>query len=121
MPVLLLLINGSNYDCEVMKTKSIYFFIFLLIPLSTLLTQCFKKEKTDVRDVVYAGADNCVKCHKGIYDSYIHTAHFQSSRPASIHDIHGSFSAGKNVFKFNDRLKVVMEKRTNGLYQVAYL
>jgi hypothetical protein len=121
MPVLLLLINGSNFDCEVMKTKSIYFFIFLLIPLSTLLTQCFKKEKTDVRDVVYAGADKCVKCHKGISDSYIHTAHFQSSRPASIHDIHGNFSAGKNVFKFNDRLKVVMEKRTDGLYQVAYL
>jgi Cytochrome c554 and c-prime len=104
-----------------MKTKNICFFVFLLIPLSTLLTQCFKKEKADPRDPVYAGSDKCIKCHKDVYNSYIHTAHFQSSRIADEHDIHGSFLKEKNTVDLNDRLKVVMEKRKDGLYQVAYL
>ncbi len=104
-----------------MKTKNIFLLIFLLIPLSTLLTQCFNKTKTDSRDEVYAGSEKCIKCHKDVYSSYVHTAHFQSSRPADVNSIHGSFLPGKNVFEFNDSLKVVMEKRADGLYQVAYL
>jgi predicted CXXCH cytochrome family protein len=106
-----------------MKTKTIYLFILILIPLTTLLTQCFNsdKEKKDPRDAVFAGSEKCAKCHSDIYNSYLHTAHFQTSAPASIHNIHGSFAAGKNVFNFNSHLKVVMEKRKDGLYQVAYL
>ncbi len=104
-----------------MKTKNICFFIFLLIPLSTLLTQCFNKEKADPRDPVYAGSDKCIKCHQDVYNSYIHTAHFQSSRFADVNSIHGSFLKGKNTVDLNHRVKVVMEKRKDGLYQVAYL
>ncbi|MDB5140343.1 MAG: hypothetical protein JWR12_2259 [Mucilaginibacter sp.] len=104
-----------------MKNKTICFLIFLLVPLCALLTQCLNKDKKDPRDEVYAGSDKCIKCHKNVYDSYIHTAHFQSSRPASVNTIHGSFSAGKNIVELNDHLKVMMEKRNAALYQVAYL
>ena len=103
-----------------MKAKNIYFLLFLLIPVSTLLTQCLSSEKKDPRDEVYAGSDKCMKCHKDVYTSYLHTAHFSSSRPASESTIHGSFKPGSNSFNLNEHVKVVMEKRKDGLYQTAY-
>ncbi len=90
-----------------------------MVPLSTLLTQCFKATKQDPRDVVFAGSDKCMKCHKDVYESYLHTAHFSSSRPSSVHDFHSNLSANKS-FTYGDREKVAVEKRSDGLYQVAY-
>jgi hypothetical protein len=104
-----------------MKAKRLFIIILLLVPLSALITQCLSPAKPDPRDEVYAGSEKCIKCHKDIYDSYIQTAHFQSSRPASIHGIHGSFASGKNIFQFNDHIKVMMEKRDSGLYQTEYI
>jgi hypothetical protein len=104
-----------------MKAKKLYIVILLLVPLCALITQCFSPTKTDPRDDVYAGSEKCITCHKDIYNSYLQTAHFQSSRQASIHSIHGSFAVGHNSFQFNDHIKVVMEKRDSSLYQAAYV
>lgn len=75
----------------------------------------------------YAGSEACMRCHASISDSYMHTAHYFSSRPAGKQWIKGSFLPGKNEFSFNDYsplpadVKVVMEERDSGLYQVAYI
>jgi hypothetical protein len=61
-----------------------------------------------------------VSCHKNIYDNYLHTAHFSSTRQADATSMQGDFRNNANVFYFNDDLKVVMEKRSNGLFQIAY-
>jgi hypothetical protein len=56
-----------------------------------------------------------------VYNSYVHTAHFETSRPADIKTIHGSFKKGQNAFDFGNGKRVQMEKRNGGLFQVAYI
>jgi hypothetical protein len=97
--------------------------IFLL-PLILIFSQCFnsdKKSSVDPRGNLYAGSASCVKCHKDISHSFLNTAHYFSSRPASLKNIHGSFNTDSNTVVYNDSLKVVMEKHASGLYQSAYL
>jgi hypothetical protein len=69
-------------------------------------------EYHDPRGSAYAGSLTCLKCHSDLYKSYLHTAHYIASSPASLKTVHGSFAPGVNVFEMNDTNKVVMEKRT---------
>jgi hypothetical protein len=103
------------------KKKIIRLSIFLL-PLTFILSQCFNdKDKTeDPRGAEYAGAATCAKCHKDIFNSSMHTAHFMASQPADANTIQGSFAKGKNELIFNPHLKVVMEKRDTGFFQTSY-
>ena len=75
----------------------------------------------DPRGNLYAGSKSCIKCHGGIYNSYLHTAHFIASIPADENTVHGDFTKGFNEFYVNDKQKVVMEKLDSGLYQTYYL
>lgn len=104
-----------------LKKRTFFFVLISLIPLSFILTQCFNDKPQDPRGEIFAGSASCVKCHSGVYDSYIHTAHFQTSRPASADNISGSFATGHNSFDFGNGVKVVMEKRKGGLYQAGYV
>ncbi|WDF54427.1 cytochrome c3 family protein [Mucilaginibacter sp. KACC 22063] len=103
-----------------MKTKRFYFFILLLFPLTVFISQCLTPAKQDPRDAVFAGSDKCQKCHKDVYDSYVHTAHFNSSRLATSQTVHGSFT-NNHTFSFGNNQVVAMEKRDSGLYQVYYV
>jgi hypothetical protein len=91
-----------------------------------LLTQCVNKEteKTspDQRVVMelFAGSGSCAGCHKIIYDSHLHTAHYLTTRPATKEYIKGSFEEGQNVFAYDSDRVVRMEKRDSSFYQVAY-
>lgn len=109
--------------------------ISLIISCFFILIQCIdkgeKKNKKEDNNAAladerkvnfkqYAGVAACMKCHKEIYESFIHTNHFLTSQPASEKYIKGSFEKGKNIFPFNDHLYVSMEKRDSGLFQVAW-
>jgi hypothetical protein len=90
------------------------------------LTQCVSSETekppTEVKmDITqFAGSESCASCHKKIYDSHIHTAHYLSTRPPLGVYIKGSFEPGKNQFRYDSGRVVVMEKRDSGFYQVGY-
>ncbi|MDN3580113.1 multiheme c-type cytochrome [Mucilaginibacter flavus] len=75
----------------------------------------------DPRGNAYAGSKACARCHAKIADSYLHTAHFMASMPATAGTVHGSFAAGKNTFSIDQNQKIVMEKRGGGLYQTYYV
>jgi hypothetical protein len=60
-----------------------------------------------------------VNCHKPVYDSFIHTAHYRTSREASSLTVKGIFDPPGNSFTFRPGMKVEMERRHSGLYQVA--
>ena len=77
-------------------------------------------EYHDPRGSAYAGSLTCLKCHSDLYKSYLHTAHYIASSPASLKTVHGSFAPGVNVFEMNDTNKVVMEKRDGEVYQTYY-
>src|SRR6266487_2523701 len=103
------------------KRKMIRLAIFL-VSLIVIFSQCFKfKKENDPRGNAYAGSKSCVKCHKDIYRSYLHTAHFIASQPADSNTIQGSFVSGANEFLFNASMKIVMDKHDNGFYQTSYI
>src|ERR1700744_1197894 len=103
--------------------KKIVLLIIFLVPLTFILSQCLapSNKPSDPRGDVYAGSASCESCHKNIYSSYLHTAHFMASQPANRHSIQGSFAKDSNEFIFNPHLKVVMEKRDSGYFQASYL
>ncbi|MEP7144293.1 MAG: multiheme c-type cytochrome [Ferruginibacter sp.] len=88
-----------------------------------IFNNCINRQKknTDFRGEGYIGSEKCSTCHKEIYDSYVKTAHYLSSSPASKDAIKGSFSKDSNELYYRPALKVVMEKTDSGFYQVAYV
>ena len=78
-------------------------------------------DRKDSRGDAFAGSQTCIKCHDNIYNSYVHTAHYLASLPATLKTIHGSFHKPGNVFTLNDSQKIVMEKLDSGLFQTYYL
>jgi hypothetical protein len=86
-----------------------------------LFSRCLNTRYRDPRGKAYAGSAACGSCHKGIADSYAHTAHYHSAAPASPHTIEGGFAPGSNIFPVNDTAKMVMELRDSIPYQVLYV
>src|SRR4051812_47774832 len=56
----------------------------------------------------YTDVSSCRTCHRAITDSFIHTAHYFDSRPADSSSIKGSFEEGKNRYRYNQFMEVVM-------------
>lgn len=104
-----------------MKNKRNWLLI-LIFPgtIMTFFSQCLNlRDKQDARGAAYAGSGKCIKCHESIYASCLQTAHYQSSGPATIHTVHGSFAEGDNRVTFKDGSIVAMKKKDSGLYQVS--
>jgi hypothetical protein len=80
-----------------------------------------KEAPADPRGNQYAGADACISCHQNVYDSYLHTAHYNTSRPPTDSVILGNFSAPGNDFFYNDSMKVTMSKKDNRYFETAYI
>lgn len=110
------------------KIKRSVFVSVLIAALLLLLTKCINKESSQEKQPItnaygeaFAGSASCENCHKNIFESHLKTAHYLTSQPATKQFIKGNFDSGKNVFWFNNFVKVVMEKRDSGFYQVEYV
>lgn len=104
---------------HVMNKRLLYVSCFI-ISCIIILSQCIsRKAPADLRGEQFAGAATCAGCHKDIYDNYISTAHYNTSRPASGATVKGSFLSPENVFIYGDSTRVVMEDRDSGLYQTT--
>jgi len=86
-------------------------------------SRCMDKKATsaDPRGGAYAGAAKCGNCHKNIHASFLSTAHNKSSSPADRQSIKGNFQPPSNVYFYRPDVKVVLEQRDSGLFQVAYM
>jgi hypothetical protein len=99
----------------------------VIVGIIVFLTKCVNDQTPDKtiiknpKGASFAGSAACASCHKNISESHRHTAHFLTSQPAKASYIKGSFNPGENTFILNDRVHVVMEKRKDSFYQVAYL
>jgi hypothetical protein len=104
-----------------MPAKKISLLVLLLASI-VFFTKCLDAPADkDPRGKAFAGSATCATCHKEIYKSYSHTAHFHSASIASSTTIEGSFSKDSNIFVVNDTTKIMMEKRDNDFYQVLYV
>ncbi len=61
----------------------------------------------------------CRTCHQAITDSFIRTAHYFDSRPADSSSIKGSFENGRNRYRYNQFMEVVMIREENRFRQSA--
>ena len=102
--------------------KLIVICLIALFPLAVILSNCRPAAtKIDARGPAYAGMATCISCHKDIYASYTHTAHFFTSLPATLNNIHGSFKAGESSFSFGNGMRLIVQRRDSGLYQAGYV
>ena len=85
--------------------------VILLASLCVIaLANCISsaKRSDDPRGPMYAGSEACRTCHQGIYESFIHTAHANTTSDSLHADALAAFEEGSNVFVFNDSVSVVM-------------
>ncbi|MCW3120282.1 MAG: hypothetical protein JWM28_4364 [Chitinophagaceae bacterium] len=97
--------------------------ILIVAAIIFLFSQCLDRKKEVIADSKgrpYAGSETCKDCHKNIYDSFIHTAHYNTSAPATEESVKGRFNTDSSIYSYTYYDKVAMEKRNNLLYQVEY-
>ena len=93
-----------------------------IILLISFFSKCIDKDgqgAADPRGEAYAGSATCLKCHRNLSDSFWHTAHALTSRPANSHSVMGSFLPPDNEFTYHNGRKVVMRQRDSSLFQEA--
>jgi hypothetical protein len=66
----------------------------------------------------FAANETCAKCHKDISKMYSEAAHFNTSSPVT--PVMFKKSLSQDEFYFDDSLKVVIENRNEGMFQVSY-
>lgn len=88
-----------------------------------ILSRCIDNNETgnDPRGNVYIGSSSCRQCHTSIYDSFVTTSHFNTTKTATQKNIAGSFTPGQNIYIVNATTKIAMEHRDSGLFQVLYV
>ncbi len=66
----------------------------------------------------FVGPQSCRECHAEKFDSFVQTAHFQTSRLASPETVHGPFNEGRNkMLTVDPNVAFSMVKRNNQLFQ----
>lgn len=68
---------------------------------------------------IIADPSTCRKCHEAITDSFMGTAHYFDSRPADSSSIKGSFAEGRNRYRYNPFMEVIMYKDEDKYMQAA--
>lgn len=108
---------------EIMKFSKSFFLSFAIGAIIIFLSECINSgiKNTDPRGNVYAGSQSCRQCHQAIYDSFILSSHYNTTRPSLAENVLGSFDHGRNTFIYNPDTKIVMERRDSGLFQVLYV
>lgn len=108
------------------KYHRIIIVISAILSGTFLLSECverspLKADNTqDEQFKGFAGSETCAGCHKDVYDDHLRTAHFLTSQPGTTEFVKGSFEEGKNNYAFSKSVKVNLEKRSDGFYQVEY-
>lgn len=99
--------------------KKTRFFPALLLGL--FLSNCADGDSAyiDPRGTDYAGDKSCVQCHSFQHKSALADAHSSSTALASD-NVLGQFDSGDHEFIYDAHTKLVMEKRSDGFYQVVY-
>ncbi|SRR5258705_393945 len=97
--------------------------LLLILAAVIFLSTCISGKEpteTDLRGKAYAGSLQCKNCHQQVYEDYIHAAHANTSSNQLPGTVRQAFQPGKNVFRFNDSIGVIMERIDGRYYQSYY-
>ncbi|MCZ4245314.1 hypothetical protein [Pedobacter punctiformis] len=103
--------------------KRILFLFAVITTVIIILSRCMSvgsQLPKDIRGENYTGAATCIKCHVALSQSFAHNPHGLTSKPVNNQDLSRVFEPDSNTFSFNAHMRVVIEKRNKGIYQVAY-
>src|SRR3954447_13292812 len=109
---------------KILESKKLLIITVIVITVA-FFTKCINQNEKQVvvtnnAGEQFAGSSSCNSCHHEIADSFVKTAHYHTSQPATEERIMGSFNKGENLFSYSYYSKVGMERRDSGLYQVEY-
>ena len=77
-----------------------------------------KNLKVDQRQTLYLGAESCQECHADKYDTFIHTAHHQTSRLASLQEITGPLNGERSQMRtLHPEIRFEMLERDDTAFQ----
>ncbi|HVY75360.1 MAG TPA: multiheme c-type cytochrome [Puia sp.] len=95
-----------------------------MAPVVFLLSRCLHpgsgESVTDNRYSAFTGSAACASCHPGIYQQFVHTAHFLDSRPARAPFVNGSFSSDSNRLVYANGSTLMMEHAADGFFQTLW-
>jgi len=93
-----------------------------IIAMVVLFAQCIDfNEKPPATLKTFAGAATCRQCHAAIVDSYLQNPHQQTSHPIEEDKVVNGPIPQSSVYAFDQHLKIVVEKRDDKMFQVAYV
>ena len=101
-----------------------FFLIFCILAIFVFaVVQCtqVKSKNNDSRGPAYAGSSTCVSCHKDLTESVVHNSHFNASKMLTEPGSADSLHIPDGEFLFNERTKVQVKNRADGLYQSALI
>jgi hypothetical protein len=106
-----------------MKGKGRLFLTLGVIAILIIVfSQCMNQgQHPKAAEDAVAGAKTCKQCHSKIYDDYLQNPHAHTSAPATGEGVVAGGDPADNTFAFDKRLKVVVEHRKDGIYQVSYV
>jgi len=104
-----------------MRVHSPKLIVVLSATIAITGSNLFFSSTKDLPNSQSSNADipSCRSCHLAITDSFILTAHYFDSRPADSSSIKGSFEQGKNRYRYNQFMEVVMIRKDNRFRQSA--
>lgn len=102
-------------------------FLSLLVISIFFFVRCIDREKKKIQDdqarngyAQYAGSAACAGCHKDIYQTHIHTAHYLTSAASDTANVKGSTQPGSNRFYYDPGVYIDVTQSRDSFYQVEY-
>jgi hypothetical protein len=106
-----------------MLTASIrlYCLVIILVSLTMLWLRAGSPPPPQEAAGPQRSSQSCRACHGEIFDSFVRTAHFQTSRQADARSVKGSFADGHNTLRTRSAgVHFKMERRRDSLYQTGH-
>lgn len=92
-----------------------------ILAMVVLFAKCMDfKHAPPATERTYAGAATCKQCHAQIVESYLQNPHQQTSSSIENDQLTSGPLPHAAVYAFDQHLKLVVEKRDSGMYQVVY-
>lgn len=106
--------------------KRLVVILSALVLLVVAFSRCMDSGVDNGHDLVAtdstrAGANTCKQCHQKIYDSYLQSPHANTSSEIQGQHLLQADSAETKKFDFDSHLRIAVEKRDSGAFQVAYI
>ena len=94
----------------------------LLTTVAVFFMQCVQSPVAakDPRGKQFAGSASCMGCHKNLFDSYIHTPHFNTSEKASFARLKNKINTHNNKVAFTNNQTVSVEEKKETYFQSYY-